>query len=92
MADAEAGARSISSRKAALVGGLLGSGRDVTGSTVKMAAVLGFDNLKTYRNAVRSHNPRLAIGRRKFGVAGLAASSAPKIFDPMDACRHALRY
>jgi hypothetical protein len=70
--------------------GLLGSGRQVTESTVKISAVLGFDSLKTNRNAVRSHNPRLVIGRRKFGIAGLAALRAPQIFNPMIACGHPL--
>jgi hypothetical protein len=70
--------------------GLLGRGREVAESTVKISAVLEFDNLKTNRNAVRSHNPRLAIGRRKFGIAGPAALRAPKIFNPMVACGHPL--
>jgi hypothetical protein len=65
-----------------------GGAAEVTGSTVKISAVLQFDNLKTSRNAVRSHNPRLAIGRRKFGIAGLTAPRAPQIFNPMVLCGH----
>jgi hypothetical protein len=67
---------------------LLGVGRAVAGSAVKVTAVLGFDNLKTKGNAVRSHSPRLAIGHRKRGSAGLAALRTSKIFNPMVAGCH----
>ena len=55
----------------------------VAESAVKISAVLGFDNLKTSGNAVRSHSRRLAIGYRKLGSAGLATLRTPKIFNPM---------
>jgi hypothetical protein len=90
----EAGPRSVSSRTRPRNRppgeGLLGSGREVTGSTVKISAVVGFDNLETSGNAVRSHNPRLAIVRRNFGIAGVTAPRAPKTFNPMVACGHRL--
>jgi hypothetical protein len=68
---------------------LLSVDRTVAESAVKVFAVLGFDNLKTGGNAVRSHSPRLAIGHRKLGSAGLAALRTPEIFNPMVAgCHH----
>jgi hypothetical protein len=50
---------------------------------VKISAILGFDNLKTNGNAVRSHSPRRAIGHRKLCFAGFTALGAPKILNPM---------
>ena len=67
---------------------LLSVDRAVAESAVKVFAVLGFDDLKTRGNAVRSHSPRLAIGHRKLGSAGLAALRTPEIFNPMVAGCH----
>jgi hypothetical protein len=67
---------------------LLSVDRAIAESAVKITAVLGFDNLKTSGNAVWSHSPRLAIGHRKLGSAGLAALRTPEIFNPMVAGGH----
>jgi hypothetical protein len=75
-------------KEAACRGRPLGRGREVTGSTIEISAVLGFHNLKTSGNAVRSDNPRLAVGHWKFGIADLAALRAPEIFNPTVADGH----
>jgi hypothetical protein len=69
---------------------LLGIDRAVAECAVKISAVLGFDDLKTSGNAVRSHGPRLAIGYRKLGNAELPALRTPKIFNPTVAYGHPL--
>ena len=60
----------------------------VAASAVKVSAVPGFDDLEAGGNAVRSHNPRLAIGHRKLGNAKLPALRTPKIFYPTVAYGH----
>jgi hypothetical protein len=62
----------------------------VTENAVKVAAILGLDNLEAFRSAIHLHRPRLAVRRRKVGCASLAALGAFKIFNPMVSGDHPL--
>jgi hypothetical protein len=68
--------------------GVLGIDRAVAECTVKISAILGFDDLNTSGNAVRPYDPRTAIGHRKLGDAELPALRTPKIFNPTVAYGH----
>ena len=64
------------------VGVLLGLHRAVARRTVKVDAVLGFDNLKAFGEAIHLYLQR-TIHLRKLGRAGLFALGTAKNFNPM---------
>jgi hypothetical protein len=55
---------------------------EVARGTIKVPAVLGFENPKALGNAIHLYIERV-IGLRKFGGAGLSALWTPKNFNPM---------
>jgi hypothetical protein len=62
--------------------GSLGFHLEVARGTIKVPAVLGFENPKALGNAIHLYIERV-IGLRKFGGAGLSALWTPKNFNPM---------
>jgi hypothetical protein len=69
------------------VGVLLGLHRAVARRTVKVDAVLGFDNLKAFGEAIHLYIQR-TIHLRKLGGAGLFALGTAKNFNPMVVSDH----
>jgi hypothetical protein len=70
----------IKMKEAANCGGLLGFDCTVTEIAVKVAAIVGLDNLKAFGNAIHMCVPSVLL--RKPGCAGFSAVGTPQIFNP----------